>query len=100
MELSKMKTLYENIVRTENLNCSKIEIDFYDYDLQQGMRFQYKLYTPKGFVLDGGNVDISGADFQNWPSAPEGQEAAFDETYIIEKILEKLNLQKDNLVGL
>ena len=95
-----MKTLYENIVRTENLNCSKIEIIFYDYDLQLGMCFQYRLHTPNGFLLDGGNVNISGRDFQNWPSAPEGQEESFDEAYIIEKILEKLNLQKDNLIGL
>ena len=95
-----MKTLYENIVRTENLNCSKIEIIFYDYDLHFGMRFQYRLYTPSGFLLDGGNVNISGRDFQNWPSAPEGQEESFDEAYIISKILEKLNLQKDNLIGL
>jgi len=95
-----MKILYENITRTEDCNCSKIEINFYDYDIQQGMRFQYRLFNPKGFVLDGGEVCISGRDFQNWPSAPEGQEESFDEAYIIEKILEKLNLQKDQLVGL
>ena len=95
-----MKTLYENIVRTENLNCSKIEINFCNYDLQNGMYFQYRLFTPIDFVLDGGDIYISGRDFQDWPSAPEGQEEAFDEAYIIEKILEKLNLQKDNLIGL
>ena len=95
-----MKTLYENIIRTENLNCSKIEINFCNYDLQNGMYFQYRLFTPKEFVLDGGDVYISGQAFQNWPSAPEGQEESFDEAYIISKILEKLNLQKDQLVGL
>lgn len=95
-----MKTLYENIIRTENLNCSKIEINFHNYDLQRGMIFQYRLFTPNQFVLDGGEVSISGTDFQNWPSAPEGQEESFDEAYIISKILEKLNLQKDNLIGL
>ena len=95
-----MKTLYENIIKTENLNCSKIEINFCTYDLQRGMLFQNRLFTPNQFVLDGGEIYISGADFQNWPSAPEGQEESFDEAYIISKILEKLNLQKDNLIGL
>jgi hypothetical protein len=95
-----MKTLYENIIKTENLNCSKIEINFCTYDLQLGMLFQYRLFTPNEFVLDGGEICISGADFQNWPSAPEGQEESFDEAYIISKLLEKLNLQKDNLIGL
>ena len=64
------------------------------------MLFQYRLFTPNQFVLDGGEICISGADFQNWPSAPEGEEESFDEAYIISKILEKLNLQKDNLIGL
>lgn len=95
-----MKTLYENIIKTDNLNCSKIEINFCNYDLRNGMYFQYRLFTPNDFVLDGGDIYISGRDFQDWPSAPEGQEEAFDEAYIIEKILEKLNLQKDQLVGL
>jgi hypothetical protein len=54
------------------------------------MYFQYRLFTPNDFVLDGGDIYISGQDFQNWPSAPEGQEEAFDEAYIISKILKKV----------
>lgn len=95
-----MKTLYENIIKTDNLNCSKIEINFCNYDLQRGMIFQYRLFTPNEFVLDGGEISISGKDFQDWPSAPEGQEESFDQNYIVSKILEKLNIQRNELAGL
>ena len=95
-----MKTLFENIIKTDNLNCSKIEINFCNYDLQNGMHFQYRLFTPNGFVLDGGDTYISGQAFQSWPSAPEGEEETFDQSYIVAKILENLNLQKDELAGL
>lgn len=92
-----MITIYEKIIASSNLNCSKIEINFFDYDFVRGMRFQYRLFNSNDFVIDGGQIDLSGPDFQNWPTAPEGGEEEFDRNYITNKILEKLNLQKDIL---
>ena len=95
-----MKMLYADIIPTQYVNAHKIEIGFHTFDLQKGMIFQYRLLNQYDFPIDGNQIVLGGPDFQNWPAAPEGSEESFDENYIIDKILTRLQLEKNTLASL
>jgi hypothetical protein len=92
-----MKTLNVNVVSTVGSAAKKLELNFYDFELGVGLKFQYRIFNQNNYSIDGGSVILDGMDFQDWPPAPLGDEEKFDEDYIISKLLPKLNLEKDSL---
>jgi len=92
-----MKTIYSKVFSTISSNVSSLELNFYDFQLGEGLKFQYRIFNQNNYPVDGGSVSLDGNDFQNWPAAPSGDEEQFDENYIVSKILPKLNLEKDSL---
>lgn len=89
-----MKTLLANLEPNPNYNCHKILISFIDYAISEGMRFECKIFNESMNLIDIKYSKISGADFQNWPPAPEGQEEEFDSNYIIDKCISYLGLTR------
>ncbi len=92
-----MKTLNINVTSTVGSNAKQLELNFYDFELGVGLKFQYRIFNQNNYPIDGGSVILDGVDFQDWPPAPLGDEEKFDEDYIISKLLPKLNLEKDSL---
>jgi len=95
-----MKTLNTKVISTAGSAASNLELNFYDFQLGEGLKFQYRIFNHNNYPIDGGSIALDGNDFQDWPAAPSGDEAQFDEDYIISKILPKLNLEKNTLSDL
>lgn len=95
-----MKTLITKVVSTIGTSAKSLELNFFDFELGVGLKFQYRIFNQNNFPIDGGHVVLGGSDFQNWPPAPQGEEELFDENYVISKILPQLNLEKDSLSDL
>ncbi len=95
-----MKTINLKVISTIGTSAKDLELNFYDFELGVGLKFQYRIFNENDFPIDGGSVILGGSDFQDWPPAPQGDEESFDKNYIISKILPQLNLEKDSLSDL
>lgn len=93
-----MKTINLEVESLISTNANKLELNFSDFELGVGLKFQYRIFNAENFAFDGGIVFLGGSDFQNWPAAPSGEESDFDEEYIISKILNQLNLQQKEVI--
>lgn len=92
-----MKTLILSVESNSESSAKQIELNFVDFELGVGLKFQYRLFNANGFSFDGGIVYLDGVDFQKWPEAPIGNEEEFDEKYIVSRILNKLNLKETTI---
>lgn len=95
-----MKTIILKVNSTISTSAKCLELNFSNFELGEGLKFQYRIFNLNNYPIDGGSVVLGGSDFQNWPPAPQGDEESFDEDYIISKILPQLNLEKDFLSDL
>lgn len=93
-----MKTINLQVESLTSTSADKLELNFSDFELGVGLKFQYRIFNSENFPFDGGNVYLGGEDFQNWPAAPLGEESNFDEEYIVTKILAQLNLQQKETI--
>lgn len=88
-----MKELTCELEKQQESTVSKLYVNFYTYEIEKGLIFEYKLLNQFDFPVDAGQVIIGGSDWQNWPPAsndPQGQ--IDDENYILNKICSSLLL--------
>jgi trans-2-enoyl-CoA reductase len=90
-----MKELTCEIEKENGSAVSKLWINFYTYEIDRGLIFQYKLLNDFDHPVDAGETILGGADWQNWPSSELNEQGEKnDENYILNKICDNLLLKR------
>lgn len=90
-----MKELTCQIEKQIGSSASKLWVNFYTYEIDRGLVFQYKILNDFDYVIDAGDTILGGEAWQNWPAAAldsDGEKQ--DENYILDKICENLLLSR------
>lgn len=84
----------QSVGSTSNMwinSATKLWINFYTYEIHQGLIFEYKLLNEFDYVVDAGKTTLGGSDWQNWPPAANDNIGDLqDENYILDKICNNL----------
>jgi len=90
-----MKELTCELQKQPDSSVSKLWINFYTYEIDRGLIFQYKLLNDFDSTVDAGETVLGGADWQNWPPSEISEKGQRDdENYILNKICENLVLTR------
>lgn len=90
-----MKELFCEIEKQPDTTASSLYVNFFTYEIDRGLVFQYKLLNDFNYPVDAGEIIIGGNNWQNWPPTTNDEQGHLnDENYILNKICEGLMLTR------
>jgi len=83
-----MNTIFISVYPKPNgPNVTQLCVDFNQFDPHEGIRFSVVMKNPEGLTLDRTYTNLTGDDWQNWPSE---QTAGDDYDYVKNVVLTNL----------
>lgn len=86
-----MNNITVNTIPTVNLNVSRIDIGFSDFDPYDGVSLLCTLFNASNRIIDRESVSLTGEDWQNWPASETRED---DENYVKNVVLTRLGIDE------